>query len=147
MCAPVQDPAAQMKPVASILPGERLHDDGGCWVVLSVPGRPLLTVGGQIDSFTSYPLARALDNVWRTAPASVAIDLSRVSFCGACGLRLLVQTSHTASRHAIPLTLHAPRPHLARLLDLVGLAGHVVDVPARDGGVGQQRAFGRRPAA
>ena len=55
--------------------------------------------------------------------SDLALDLSRLTFIDAAGLRTLARAADRMDRQGRLLQLDRPSPHLRRLLTLVGLAG------------------------
>ena len=80
---------------------------------------PVLRVDGEIDLSTADLFRTALEDAVSTHP-NVVVDLARVSFLDAAGLRVLVQVAATRNGAGpIPL-VNAQR--VAWVLDLVGLS-------------------------
>jgi anti-anti-sigma factor len=77
-----------------------------------------LRVEGEIDHSNAGLLARALDEASR-AGESVHLDLAGLEFMDMAGLRVLVSTAERLSSGHV-LVLHAIRPYLRRVMELVG---------------------------
>ncbi len=81
---------------------------------------PVLRVGGEVDIASADALAAALAEAL-AAYSTVIVDMAGVTFIDASGLHVILQAASALNGRG-PLTLvHAQR--VARLLDLVGLAG------------------------
>ncbi|MFG1708015.1 STAS domain-containing protein [Nonomuraea sp. M3C6] len=86
------------------------------------PSAPTIVhLSGEIDIFTSKALRQQLlDTLSRSTPLLI-LNLSRVSFCDASGLAVLVGIQHRARAQGITLALAAPRPDMSRNLYMTGL--------------------------
>ncbi|MGH3328941.1 MAG: STAS domain-containing protein [Streptomycetales bacterium] len=106
------------------LPAEAYARDHAA-VGLSTLHRPTYTVvqlRGEIDIITTAALRERLLDVLRHTTNLLILDLSRVSFCDASGLAVLIGTQRRARLLGLTLRLAAPRPHIAKLLHVTGLA-------------------------
>ncbi|GAB3886941.1 STAS domain-containing protein [Kibdelosporangium lantanae] len=80
----------------------------------------VLHVRGEIDIDTAPAVADEAANLHTSAPTLV-LDLSGVTFCGAVGLRTLLDIQHRTQLAGTTLLLVAPPP-IVRLLTLTDLA-------------------------
>jgi anti-sigma B factor antagonist len=80
----------------------------------------LIALSGELDIATAPSLRERLRVALMDARPRVVIDLAGVTFCDASWLALLVGARlRTGARDAVVLT--APRPQVARLLQVTGL--------------------------
>ena len=68
---------------------------------------------------------------FRNAP--VVLDLGRVSFMDAAGIRVLVDAHHRAARMGTTLTVRRPSPAVVRVLTIAGLLDHLHVEPSGEG--------------
>lgn len=81
-----------------------------------------LVLIGEIDTYTAPELEGSLAGL----PDACVVDLAGVSFIDSSGLRVIV-AAHTQRRErGGGLTLRAPSPSVERLLEISGVAGHLV---------------------
>jgi len=83
--------------------------------------RASIAVVGELDHGTHALFHAALARTWDAQPVAVAVDLSRVTFLSAGGLRTLLLASRTARVRGVPLVLQAGPRQVTRLLIMVGL--------------------------
>lgn len=83
--------------------------------ILHPPG---LRVEGEVDATTLAPFAKALAAAARRG-GDIHVDLGGLTFIDLGGLRVLVATARSLERGRT-LVLHPLRPHLHRLITLVG---------------------------
>lgn len=75
---------------------------------------------GELD-LASYDLAAAALAPFFDAPGDVTLDLSGLSFVDSSGIRLFIRLQQAiAGRGA--LVIRSPQPHVARVLQITGLA-------------------------
>jgi anti-anti-sigma factor len=79
-----------------------------------------LEVRGQLDMSTAPALDRDLRFAEAFAPAALQVDVSRVTFIGVAGLRVLVGAANRAWRSGSELRLLAPSEPVWRLLAFLG---------------------------
>ncbi|MBD0710264.1 hypothetical protein BU197_18350 [Streptomyces sp. CBMA291] len=84
----------------------------------------LARVDGEIDMDTAGELEAALTRTLTEGPpgASLALDLSGVSFCDSSGLNTLLRLRLLALSHRTPLTIPKASPRVTHLLTLTGTA-------------------------
>ncbi|MGI5224628.1 STAS domain-containing protein [Actinoallomurus sp. CA-142502] len=87
----------------------------------SVRGHTVLTISGELDIATTAVLRDRIAAVLEDRAIPVIIDLSRVSFCDASGLRMLVAVRRRADAYGCTVALAAPRPNVRKLLRITGL--------------------------
>jgi anti-sigma B factor antagonist len=85
------------------------------------PAHTVLALHGELDMATTPALREQLLTALRRETPPLIIDLSRVSFCDAAGLSLLIGVQRRARLSSIVLSFAAPQPHVARLLLITGL--------------------------
>jgi RNA polymerase sigma-B factor len=99
------------------------------------PDTVVLTVMGEIDMLTESLLANKLSSLLAARPQCLIIDLSDVSFLGARGLSVLINTQHAAVERGTTLQLRAPnRPVPAQALEITGLDCSLEILPPASGG-------------
>jgi anti-sigma B factor antagonist len=79
-----------------------------------------LEVRGQLDMSTAWMLDRDLRFAEAFAPAALRVDVSRVTFIGVDGLRVLVAAANRAWGSGSELRLLAPSEPVWRLLAYLG---------------------------
>jgi anti-sigma B factor antagonist len=79
-----------------------------------------LEVSGQLDMSTAWMLDRDLRFAEAVAPGTLRVDVSRVTFIGVAGLRVLVAAANRAWRVGAELQLLAPSQPVWRLLAALG---------------------------
>ncbi len=79
-----------------------------------------LEVHGQLDMSTAPMLDRDLRFAEAFGPAALQVDVSRVTFIGVAGLRVLVGAANRAWRSGSELRLLAPSDPVWRLLAALG---------------------------
>ncbi|WP_051854511.1 STAS domain-containing protein [Streptomyces sp. NRRL B-1347] len=87
--------------------------------VVRVDGRVVIRVAGELDVSSASVLARTLDRA-REACDLVALDLSRVTFCGAAGVDLLLDAQHQAAAAGGGLTVTRAHSAVLRPLEMCG---------------------------
>ncbi|MGY4917406.1 STAS domain-containing protein [Streptomyces sp. 900116325] len=86
-------------------------------------GWSVVEVAGELDLATADHLGNRLaDVITAHSPARIVLDMSKVDFCDASGLRVLVHAHHTARQHHGLLHLVCPKGKVRRLLRVAGLA-------------------------
>ncbi|TDE28111.1 anti-sigma factor antagonist [Nonomuraea mesophila] len=85
----------------------------------SVP--TLVHLSGNIGIFSTAQLRQRLINTLTHSSGLLVLDLSRVTFCGAGGLGVLVGVQGRARAQGITLALTGLPPFMARLLRSAGL--------------------------
>ncbi|WP_091942045.1 STAS domain-containing protein [Trujillonella endophytica] len=94
-----------------------------------------VTVSGDVDCLTGPGLQEALLDVLDRSrpPVSVEVDLSRVTFLGAVGLRVLAVGHRLAESTGVALRVRCGAVRaVVRPLEVTGL-WHMLDVVDRDG--------------
>ena len=90
--------------------------------VSSVGDVAVVQLRGEFDLASAARLREMLDDVVRTKPAGVIIDLSRVAYCDSACLDEFAAARRNAVQVGARLCLVAPCPLVRRVLDLTGLA-------------------------
>ncbi|MEU1390793.1 MULTISPECIES: STAS domain-containing protein [unclassified Nonomuraea] len=78
-------------------------------------------LSGDIDIFTTARLRRQLISTLDNSADLLILDLSRVTFCGAGGLGVIIGVQGRANARGITLALTGVPPRLTRLLRITGL--------------------------
>lgn len=95
-----------------------------CWTTESVfcaAGEIIvLRVVGEVDMCTRSILQAALGVGLDCHPAHLLVDFTRVTFCSAQGLALLIQTGRTAAEEATSFAVCGVPPQIYRAWTLVG---------------------------
>jgi anti-sigma B factor antagonist len=115
----------------------------GLWLI---PAATIVHLRGELDLGTREAVRERLLRALQHSASLLILDLSRVSFCDAAGLGVLVGVQHEARTLNIALGLAAPRPHVARVLRLTGLDRSFAMYGTSSLGRGTARA-GSGPAA
>jgi anti-sigma B factor antagonist len=92
-----------------------------------------LEVRGQLDMSTAWMLDRDLRFAEAFAPRALRVDVSRVTFIGVAGLRVLVAAANRAWHTGAELRLLAPSQPVWRLLAALGeyqIRGLAIETPA-----------------
>src|SRR3954471_17191195 len=92
-----------------------------------------LEVHGQLDMSTAPMLDRDLRFAEAFAPRALRVDVSRVTFIGVAGLRVLVAAANRAWHTGAELRLLGPSPPVWRLLAALGeyqIRGLAIETPA-----------------
>jgi anti-anti-sigma factor len=89
--------------------------------VRMVPVATIIELDGEIDIFTSPALRERMLRALQRSTGLLICDLSRVSFCDASGLAVLVGVQRRARSMGITVGLAAPSPRMADLLRVTGL--------------------------
>ncbi|GAB3959986.1 anti-sigma factor antagonist BldG [Actinoallomurus acanthiterrae] len=84
-------------------------------------GHTILTISGELDIATTAVLCDRIAAVLDDTTLPVIIDLSRVSFCDASGLTMLLAVRRRADAHGCAVALAGPRPNVRKLLRITGL--------------------------
>jgi anti-anti-sigma factor len=87
--------------------------------------RVRLDVHGELDSQTSSTLLAAVtDLVARPPLDQIVLDLGKLTFIDAAGIRCLLQCEAVAERNGVGFEPRDASPAVVRILDIVGLAAH-----------------------
>jgi anti-anti-sigma factor len=88
-------------------------------------GIAVAELAGELDLARAPALREQLLGLLRPGSSRLILDLSRVSFCDASGLAVLVGTGRRARLLGGFQRLAAVSPHVARVLNLTGLRRHL----------------------
>ena len=80
-----------------------------------------VSLAGEVDLSRFEEIDQALAEAEASAPATLEIDVSEVSFMDSQGLRLLLRARERAAAKDRRLTLVDPSPAVRHLLELSGL--------------------------
>ncbi|MEU4580135.1 STAS domain-containing protein [Nonomuraea sp. NPDC023979] len=75
----------------------------------------------RLDLSTSEAVRERLQGALHRSTGLLNLDLSGVSFCDAAGLSVVVGIRNQAGARDIVIALAAPRPHVAKVLQLADL--------------------------
>ena len=92
-------------------------------------GVTIAELSGDLDLASAPDLREQLLGLLRPGTSRLVLDLSRVSFCDASGLAVLVGASHRARMLGGFLRLAAVSPATDRVLHLTGLDRHLSIYP------------------
>jgi anti-anti-sigma factor len=87
----------------------------------TIRGHTVLRISGELDIATAAVLRDRIAAVLDDTVLPVIIDLSRVSFCDASGLTMLITVQRRANAHGRTVALAGPRPNVRKLLRITGL--------------------------
>jgi anti-anti-sigma factor len=96
------------------------HSEGGITIA---------ELAGELDIANAPALREQLLSFLRPGSSRLVIDLSKVSFCDATGLAVLVSTARRAGLLGGFLRLAAVPPQVARVLEITGLHRHLANFP------------------
>jgi anti-anti-sigma factor len=85
------------------------------------PTPTIVELRGDLDLAAAPALREHLLDALRHNTNSLILDLSKVRFCDASGLAVLVGTQRRARLLGVSLYLAAPRPQIAKVLRITGL--------------------------
>jgi anti-anti-sigma factor len=97
--------------------------------VRTADGVTIAELAGELDLASAPALREQLLGLLRPGSSRLVLDLSRVSFCDASGLAVLVGTGRRARRLGGFLRLAAVPPQAVRVLHLTGLHRHLPIFP------------------
>jgi len=108
--------------------GSTIHPTPGVPVRIA-DGVTIAELSGDLDLASAPGLREQLLGLLRPGTSRLVLDLSRVSFCDASGLAVLVGASHRARMLGGFLRLAAVSPATERVLQLTGLDRHLSIYP------------------
>src|SRR5260370_14082974 len=91
-------------------------------------GTTIAELTGELDVATAPALREQLLSLVRPGSSRLVIDLSRVSFCDASGLAVLVNTARRARLLGGFLRLAAVSPQVGKVLNITGLNRHLASI-------------------
>ena len=111
-------------------------------------GITIAELTGELDIASAPALRDQLLSLLRPGSNRLVIDLSRVSFCDASGLAVLVNTARRARLLGGFLRLAAVSPQVGRVLNITGLHRHLANFPTvQAAATGAQTAQHRKSGA
>ena len=111
-------------------------------------GTTIAELTGELDIASAPALRDQLLSLLRPGSSRLVIDLSRVSFCDASGLTVLVNTARRARLLDGFLRLAAVSPQVGRVLNITGLHRHLANFPTvQAAATGAQTAQHRKSGA
>ena len=108
--------------------GTTIHPTPGVPVRIA-DGVPVAELSGELDLASAPALREQLLGLLRPGASRLVLDLSRVTFCDASGLAVLVGASHRARVLGGFLRLAAVSPPTDRVLRITGLGRHLSIYP------------------
>jgi anti-anti-sigma factor len=84
-------------------------------------GEATVEIVGELDMDTADKAFRYVQKIINRHRGPVAVNLARVTFCDAHGLRALVLMANCAEQAGRPFRVTAPTPRVAKLLRVTGL--------------------------
>ena len=108
--------------------GTTIHPTPG-FPVRAADGVNIAELSGDLDLASAPVLREQLLGLFRPGASRLVLDLSRVTFCDASGLAVLVGASHRARQLEGFLRLAAVSPPAARVLRITGLDRHLSIYP------------------
>ena len=123
--AVVRDPAADTEPAGQ---SHRMgigakRAPATATITLGVDAHDTTTIDltGELCTMTVNRVRQLIEEVADASPASVAIDMSAVTFIDARGLSLLLITQHRLAERGLGCRMVSPSEAVRRLFTLVGL--------------------------
>jgi anti-anti-sigma factor len=111
-------------------------------------GITIAELTGELDIASAPALREQLLGLLRPGSSRLVIDLSRVSFCDASGLAVLVNTARRARLLGGFLRLAAVSPQVGLVLNITGLHRHLANFPTVEAAAtGAQAADHRKSGA
>lgn len=104
-------------------------------MTLSIQSRQLdsrtsaLDLEGEVDVYTAPQLKRALHEQTQQGAARVVVNLAKVEYIDSTGLSALISGHASLLQIGGSLLVVSPRPRIARLLTLTGLASRLSVFP------------------
>src|SRR5580658_8902524 len=92
-------------------------------------GITIAELTGELDIANAPALREQLLGLLRPGSSRLVIDLSKVSFCDATGLAVLVSTARRAKLLGGFLRLAAVSPQVRQVLEITGLHRHLANFP------------------
>lgn len=87
-------------------------------------GCVIVEVRGEADIGSAPALGEYLSELVAMHSSAIVLDLSCLAFADCAALRVLLEAERRAASQARPVVLAAPRPVVARLLQVTGLDRH-----------------------
>ena len=98
------------------------------WSVSSAaPEEVEVCLDGELDLATADPLGRLLDEIVQQRPATLAVDMARLSFLDSTGINCLVSAALTAASVDCKLVVRRPSATVVRVLGICGVDALLLD--------------------
>jgi anti-sigma B factor antagonist len=97
------------------------------WSVSQVGSEVVVGLEGDLDLATVEPLSGILREILEQRPATVAVDLARVSFLDSTGIRCLVNAARAAETDGCKLVVRRPTATVVRVLGICGVDELLLD--------------------
>ena len=102
------------------------------WSVSRVESEVVVSLDGELDLATVEPLSGILREILEQRPATVALDMARVSFIDSTGIRCLVNAASAAATDGCKVVVRRPTATVVRVLGICGVDELLLDESARD---------------
>lgn len=104
--------AAELTPIPDWV---RLHP------IATLANNGHITLRGELDTVSAPALSEAMMALYRSKHQKIVVEASQVTFLGAAGLSVLMQTYNFLAIDGRTLTLHRPSRAVRRILEITGL--------------------------
>lgn len=84
--------------------------------------RAVVRLDGELDIASSGPLAQRFSDLLFQGHTRIVVDLTRLTFCDAAGLRAFVTASRLAKTHRGWLRIAAAQPRMTRIISIADLS-------------------------
>ena len=85
-------------------------------------GDYIITVGGEVDTYSAPRLRQALDDARRFGITGITVDLAEVTFMDSAGFGVLVAAHKRSADLGISLTVRNQRASVTPIMEITGLA-------------------------
>jgi anti-anti-sigma factor len=82
----------------------------------------IVALHGELDIVTVPPLAARFDELLADCPGQLVVDVTKLAFVDAAGLRVLASLRERGSRRYVVVRLAGMSPHMQRLLAIISPA-------------------------
>src|SRR3954449_5672063 len=97
------------------------------WSVSRVESEVVVCLDGVLDLATVEALSQLLREILEDRPATVAVDLARLSFLDSTGIHCLVNAAQTAASVGCKLIVRRPNATVVRVLGICGVDELLLD--------------------
>lgn len=99
----------------------------------------VVEVDGELDMDSAPMLRAVLDDAMDRGDVHIVVDAAKLRFCDSVGLSVLLTTHFASEARDGYLRLASPNDQLLHLLNVVGLAQHVISYQSVDAAVHDDR--------